>query len=342
MPHLTGSIQLTWDVLQKASGARVLSWNVQQRLTNTRVLLWNINQHLTGSRQLLWSVNQGTGEGEGQTVIPTCRSYPTVDQAFSQIYVDHLILGNTKIYWELNRRLFDPGPYVYQLQVGHTGLNNADDWQNVGSPVNDTHYALDDTRRLYGKQLETNYRIVLTTGAATYYSQPIPVWGKLSKRDWLLAREITRKELLRLTRYTATDGYLLIRKRSGTICPVCTDPLTGEITKSNDTTCYGTGYTGGYYAPLSCTFFDLSPDGRKEERDLNARGMVDDTTKKGRFIGYPLIRSLDVFVDKSSDERYYVDSVQELAELRGVPIVVAPVLKLIPFSEIVYNISVPN
>ncbi len=340
MAHIIIPVNIVWNVASRVTGiTRATTWNVSTHISTTRIISWNVGFHLNTYISIIWAVNDNPGQGV--TTVANCLIYPQPSNVFSRIYVDHLIKGNSKVYWELNRNFHDPGVYSFQLQVGATGIAGADDWINVGSPVVNNFYAIDDTQRLFGKQLNTHYRLSLITGAGTYISQPVDVFGKLNKRDWTLAREITRKEILRMNLYTATAGYLLVAKRAGTVCS-SVDPLTNESNNSLCPICYGTGYVGGYYAPLSCVFFDLPPDQRLEVRDLQARGMVDDRAKVARFIGYPLLHSRDVFVSRDSDERYYIGGIKNEADLRGVPIVVAPQVKLAPYSDIIYTFNIPG
>lgn len=327
----SSSLNVLWNVLQTLSSTRTTSWNVFQNLASTRVVSWNLLQTTNNSLIVSWVVL-------APTVI--CSPLPINNKpAFGRIYVDHLVAGPSKVYWDIDPRFLDPQPYTFQLQVGTTGNPNASDWVNVGASVVNGSYLDDVVQRLFGKQLVTHYRIQLTTPKGTYYSQPTLVTGNLNKRDWNLAREITRKELLRLNQYTAIKGSILKVKRSGTVCS-CVDPDTGEVGNSQDPVCYGTGWVGGYYTPMDCVFFDFTPDQRLEDREIQVRGMTDDSIRQIRYIGYPMLYRYDVFVDKGTDERYYVNSIQNLAELRGVPIVVAAQLTPIPFSDIIYTLPV--
>lgn len=340
MPHVTITRAMSWNVFSRVTAiTREMLWHVRVRVTPPRQMLWHVRKRLTLTRGMLWVVNDNLSTGQGQTETSTCTPWPASSTAFYRIYIDHLVRGSTKVYWELHRNFRDASPYTFQLQYNDNGLSDADNWVNVDGPVVDSFYSVDATQRLYGKQLNSYYRVRLTTGVGTYYSIPTPANGKLNKRDWNMAREITRKELLRLQRYTALNGYLLIAKRAGTVC-TCRDPLTNETTNTYCTDCYGTGWVGGYYSPYSCVFFDVSQENSKEAVDVQARGMTDDNIKQTRYVGYPHIKTRDVFVDRDSDSRYYVNSIRNLAEIRGVPIVVSPELRAAPYTDVVYNFNI--
>ena len=265
----------------------------------------------------------------------------TRDAVFKRITVDHVVEGGTRISWDLQDAFKDVGPYTYQLQVGETGVDGADDWTDVGAAEVDVFFIIDAAKRMYGNRLTHHYRLQLTTASAGYTSKPAPVYGVLSKRDWLLARAIIRRELLRHEKKASPNGYLLRRKWTGAVVPDTdvVDPLTGEIIKVENTTGEGTAFVGGYYAPVAM-FMDLSPETNHTQRDQN-RGTVNDMTVQGRAIAFPQLNSKDIWVSDTSDRRYKIHQVQNVAEIRAVPLVVKVTLKPIPFKDPAYDVAVP-
>ena len=254
--------------------------------------------------------------------------------------VDYLVSGGARVSWELARHFIDPGTYTFQLQAGHTGLEDADDWEDVDVPVVNTYFKLDNTQRLFGKTLDLYYRVKLTTDIDTYYSIPQNCFGKLLKRDWLKAKEIIRKELLRHRVLTSSDGYLLKARRYGPPCTDCSDvvtELTGEIANSHCASCYGTGFEFGYFSALPGTYADVGLEKNAEKRDPQI-GMVKPQAIQARFIGDPLLYTYDIWVEGTSDLRYYITEVDELVQMRSVPLVFNATLKLAPFTDVVYTI----
>lgn len=266
----------------------------------------------------------------------------TRDTVFSRVSVDHLVGGGSRVSWELQKTFTDPTPHTFQLQVGKTGVSTADDWEDVGAPVVDTFFVVDSTQRVYGKRLTTHYRVELTTSEGTYYSEPVATYGLLSQRDWLLAKAIVRKELLRHEKKTSPSGYFLKRKwREGTtiVDHNVVDPLTGEVVKTIDTEGKGTSKVGGYYSPLAM-FMDLSPETHHIRTDDQGRGTVNDVRIQGRTVAFPQLNAKDVWVDATSDKRYFVHSVQHSAEIRGVPIIVNVELRPAAFNDPVYEVTI--
>ena len=271
----------------------------------------------------------------------TCK--PSCENVFDMVHVSYLIRGGTRIMWTLLDTFNDPKPWSFQLQQGRTGNPEADDWEDVGLPMENTCYAIDPEKRNYSKgQQDAHYRIRLVTPVAVYYSQPVAKGGILTPRDWRLAQEITRKEKLRF-KYTSQDGYLLKRRITGLDCPRCLDLQTKEVTDPYCPQCWGTGKECGYYYPMGCIWCDLSPvTQRKQIDDQGMRGTITDIVISGRMLMMPLIEELDVWVSRKTDDRYYIATIRNAAEIRGVPLISNVELRPAPFTDVIYNLPIPQ
>lgn len=265
---------------------------------------------------------------------------PSCSDVFDMVHVSYLIRGGTRVMWTLRPKFSDPQPWTFQLQVGLNG-SEFGNWENVGLPIDNSCYAIDPQKRVYGKVLFTHYRVKLTTPNGTYYSTPVSKSGILEARDWRIAQEIVRKEKLRF-RYTSQDGYLLKRRIGGKDCSRCLDLQTGEITDPYCPECLGTGQQCGYFYPLSCIWADVSPRTRRLHIDDQAvRGTVGDIVVSGRMLMLPVVDEFDVWVSRKTDDRYYIQSIQNVAEIRGVPLISNVELRPAPYTDVVYNIAIP-
>lgn len=271
--------------------------------------------------------------------------------AFKRLLVDHSFQGQTRVAWELNRQLVDPGVYWFQLQVGRAAVPETPDWLAVGVEAADAPYLTDATQRLYGKNPETHYRVRLRTSEGTYYSEPTPIRGKLSIKDWLTVQEITRKELLRHSEQTSNVGYLLRRKRehdsNSAARPEAYDPLTDEVIQSRgrpgeEDDDYGTGLIGGYYAAVSCVFFDLSPEKKVIDRATPQQGTSRDDVRQARCVGMPFLDKDDVWVDKHSDERYRIKNPTVVTHHHNVPVVLNVDLVLAAYTDPIYRVPLTS
>lgn len=259
---------------------------------------------------------------------------------FRRVSVDNMIRGVTRVWWQLEPLFNDPGPHVFQLQYGNTGIPDSPDWHNVGSPILDGYMAYDEEWRHSGSDLLTHYRVTLTTPKDTYVSQPVNCFGEMPERDWLMAREVVRREMLRHD-YVSVSGYLLKPYRFGRPCKRCRDALTQEVLDSNCPICNGTGFEVGYHPALPLQCWDLSLQTIAEQQDNEVKGTTRDNAEvQARIIGWPAINRNDIWVNGKSDERWLVHAIQVAAALRGVPLIYNIQMGLIPFSSPIYELEI--
>jgi hypothetical protein len=259
---------------------------------------------------------------------------------FRRVAVDHMVRGVTRVWWQLEPAFNDPGPRIFQLQYGNTALRDSPDWHNVGGPITDGYLAYDAEWRNSASDLLTHYRVTLTTDKDIYVSQAVSCFGELAERDWVLAREIIRKEQLR-HKYVSVSGYLLKPYRFGRPCVRCRDQLTGEVLDSNCPICNGTGFEVGYHPALPMQCWDLTTQTISEHQDDQLKGTTrENAYVQARVIGFPTINRNDIWVNGSSDERWLVHDIQIAAAMRGVPLIYNIRLGLMPFASPVYAIEV--
>lgn len=266
--------------------------------------------------------------------MPTTSSFP-----FRRLSVDHLIEGGSRIWWELDPAFRVAQPWYYQLQAGKTGLTTATDWVDVGSAVLNGYYAVDDQKRLYGKRLETHYRVVLTTGSRKYVSLPVHVEGQLDEASWLKARELLRKDTI-LDPLVSVEGYLIKRLRYGARCTRCLNTLTNEIEDSRCPQCRGTGYKVGYHPPVPLCI-RMDPMTISELRNGTAApGQTQYNTVTAHTNAFPQLALEDIWVDANSDLRFALDTIKHTAAIRGVPLFSQVTMHQLPFTDLVYTIPV--
>lgn len=250
--------------------------------------------------------------------------------------------GGTLIEWALSYDMQDPPPYRFTIQLGSTESNASSDWQTVGH-TSDSFFFIDPTPRHDTIASDPVYRIILNTQCGEYIGAPLSSSRYMNNRQWKLASEIIRKELLRHSSFASKEGYLLFRKRFGLKCAQCTDKYTGEILKPDCISCYGTGISGGYHPPMPAQFADMdliqkrfyiSPSG-----DQSGLGTVISPTTKARFVGYPSIRSYDVWIDKNSDDRYYIHTVADAARVGNSVVVQIAELRLAHPNDIIHKFN---
>jgi len=259
-------------------------------------------------------------------------------QAFFELYVDHAPKGGSIVYWGLRRDFCDAGPYSFQLQWAETIEG---EFVDAGSPVVDMYYAVDVTQRVWAKSIESYYRVILTTSEGVYTSFAKQGNGTWNKRDWLIARDIMRKERLLMTKFTGWNGFLLKRKIWGEQCPVCTDWDTQEVGDGKCPTCFGTGKVGGYWPGYETWAYEIPATPKNREKTwVDDRTYIheDQVLPQMRMSAYPHLGSYDVFVDGDSGRRYVLRKVSVAAEMRGIPLINNVEFKLAPFTDIIYDV----
>jgi hypothetical protein len=265
---------------------------------------------------------------------------PQCEFVFDRVHVSYLIRGGARVMWDIVPEFSDPLPWTFQLQVGKTANNAADDWTDVGLPADNSFYAIDSAQHVFGRTQFTHYRVKLSTTIDTYYSQPTNGLGVLDRRDWRLATEAVRQERVR-NRLESQVGYLLKRRSSGLRCTLCTEHQTAETLDPNCPQCFGTGFQCGYYYPMPCVYADIGPKATYTHLDPN-RGTVNDIVVQARMLMVPLLESLDVWVSKKTDDRYYIHEIQSIAERKGIPLIANVKLRPAPYSDVIYDIEIPE
>lgn len=271
---------------------------------------------------------------------PSCQ--PECDGVFARVDVAAATVGGTRVTWQTVAEFADPGPLTAQLEWSASGHPQADDWQAVGPPVLDPAFLVDPEQRVWGTVNLGRYRVVLRSASgAVYRSAPTAAEGIVPERDRLWARELARKEQLRLTATAAgIYGYLLAERRYGVLCS-CVDPVTREQANSSCPICFGRRYVGGYHAAIPCWSADPVPeDLRKLVDHAGGRGSVADIATWARMVATLPIVSNDVWVNHASDERYVIHDVRELVTVRGVAVVYGVKLWKAPRTDIVYRVPV--
>lgn len=264
------------------------------------------------------------------------------DNIFRQISTQVVTTGGTQVSWELSPHLRHPLPYRYRLQLAECngGFEPNAAWIYVGAAEENVWTLTDPSQRWYANDRTVAYRVELTTPVGVYYSPPVPPLGGLNRRDVNIARNILRLEML-AHKLGSRKGFLYKRKLCGEVCVgCCRDAMTGQVTDSQCEICFGTEYVGGYYTPIPAVFANTDPTGREPRLDP-ARGNTDEVWTRGRMPGLPPLLTRDIFVDERTDERWVLGQVRTLAEMRGIPLVYSVELKLLPASDIVYQLPRP-
>jgi hypothetical protein len=271
------------------------------------------------------------------------------DPVFQRLRVDHMVLGITRLTWEVAPCYAGPGPWFFKVQVSDTGVDTSI-WCDVTGWLADVFTVEIGPVLRGGRNLTTHFRVLADINGVVYTSHPQNAFGNLNPDQWSKAQYIVSQERLRFQTIGAPCGWLLKRKRRGEVPDpadrrnAVTDFLTGEITKTVDPATVGTEYFGGFYAPVPYQL-DMEPGGLYEQRDeVQMRGTIDDEAlvRQARIIFDPPVAYWDAFVADQSDLRFYFHRIKHVAEIGMVPLISQAELRLAPFTDVIYTVEVPQ
>lgn len=212
---------------------------------------------------------------------------------------------------------------AHLVDVYRAGAPNGP-WENLASALPSTYHFLDkhfnlpapekrtDVREglnLFSLSREVYYMVTVTppSGSANAFSSAAtPIEPGLDKRTRLFKRKILRDEATAFRRLNGISIVALKRKRWGIRCRVCWDPVTKEGTMEHCSTCFGTTYEGGYWAPVLIR-------GRRTpgavDTALDAHGNREVKYVNFTVLDFPHLEYQDVLVDVRRNERYIVQRV---------------------------------
>jgi hypothetical protein len=240
------------------------------------------------------------------------------------------------IEWTLDPRFcFEDEVVGFEIDMSRGG-----EWFRITeSVITDMCLYVDQDKYRCGLRDDLYYRVVaVDLSGNEYNSKPTHIfecWR--DKKQWLIAREVMRKEYLRFRQLpTAVEGKLLKRRQHGPKCTVCTDWDTGEVISPGCTNCYGTGFTGGYYNAIPY-WLDLSGTSTKEQKTATF-GVVDNKARIARGISYPIVSPNDVWVACKSNERFNINKVESTGETLIIPLIYRITLSELPQSDEAYKV----
>lgn len=218
--------------------------------------------------------------------------------------------------WRLNDSFSAPPPFEFRVQSSPTPSGP---WTDMSGRIKDTFFWAAD-RLPVSKTASRNYRVAMTDAdGREYASEPKIPCGDLSLHEFLIAREVLRKEELNARRFTAVHGELWIAATYGRRCP-CLDPITGDVRSSHCHMCHGTGFVPSHFGPFGMWMQFSEKQNHGASHDA-VGGTKDDKHFSVRVIGTPQVKKNDVIRDEGSGMMYYVQAVSNVAEMRRIPIV---------------------
>lgn len=260
-------------------------------------------------------------------------------KVFEYVRVYPRVEGGTLVEWALHPSFNKPG--TFEVQWSHSGVADADDWKQICLTTYEVNLAVDPERRLFGQSTDLYYRVLLHVSDDEIYTSNIePAYGSLCRREYLIAREITRQELQHMNKGKGgSTGLLFRRKQWGVPCdnPGCLNTDTNEPTKSNCPVCLGTGFKGGYFPGVPyCLIFNA---GQQSSVRITDQGNADTVSVMARSIPFPMPQTYDFYLEDLTDRRWVVGGTYVATHIRNAPVVVSLELRLAPTSDVIQTVT---
>ena len=256
---------------------------------------------------------------------------------FTRVDIYNRVRGGALIAWQLSPAVRLDAEPTFTVEASRSGVG---DWEVVA--VTTGYYAaIDESRWLYGKAPRLHYRVRFTTAGRTHTSPRYQIGANLDGRDAAILRDIVRKEALRF-RQSGQCGFLYKRRHWGPRCTACHDYDTGSVLNSNCGSCFGTGYSGGYFPPVEFWLSQVSAGPQRRKAVADGLGVRGDRNIVVRALCCPWIDSDDVWVDFDSDQRYYIQTVNEVNYRGSIFLFDSVELRLAAATDIIYQLERPD
>lgn len=254
---------------------------------------------------------------------------------FSLFNISPDYLGGFVYSWEISGGFNDPSPWTFIVQRGST---QSGPWETISPElVNVIAWRDEGGKNLFGKSNSLYFRVCLKTVRGMYFSNAVQPYGDLKRREFLLAREIIRRESLRARVLSGVECEVYIRSTFGPKCTFCIDPVTGDVRDSHCRKCLGTGRYPAYFGPHKM-MLSFSPDTAHYKANSND-GTHETRTFEALAIGNPVLKKGDVVIDVGQDKRYVVGVASVVSEVRRVACLQRIGFDEAPLSDSIYRIG---
>jgi len=160
------------------------------------------------------------------------------------------------------------------------------------------------------------YRVVVTPPSGRDYSVEVVsvVEPRLAGPQRLLKQKILRDESLTFKKLNGVEIAVVKRMHWGPRCVKCWDKTTKTVTRANCSTCFGTGFSPGYFAPL----LTLGRRGTiPSAKQIAPQGVAEYRPTQVTILDAPKVEPDDILVFLKDNKRFIVKAVLQ-TELRTV------------------------
>ena len=254
----------------------------------------------------------------------------------TNIQVRSFDLGYLDLYWDVSPCHEDINNYEFVVEKSD---NEFGPYHDLTIPFTDRYHIRDNT--VSGQHAFYNkiyYRIRVQERANPSNFEVFPKMGgtKLAAKPDLAALEMARINNLKLKEFTGRKVWVFPRKKSGQRCGVCFDEVSQRKLLSNCSVCFGTGWVGGYHAPIETYALIVTPN----EQTIHANvGNVDLENTSMMMGNYPEIHEGDVVVEAENIRWRVASTISKVAKARALIRQQAPIHR-IPKSDVEFSLPI--
>lgn len=237
--------------------------------------------------------------------------------------------------WDVRPDFEEPGPWEFLVQAAESP---AGDWRDVSPVVANAFAWRSDSHLRVGKGYVLYFRLLMRSPSGIHESVVVTPYGDLSRRDFLIGRDVMRIAVLQSRTMAGVEVDLWSSSTWGPRCE-CRDPVTGRVRDTHCRKCLGTGYNPGYHGPFR-VWADFSPNAAHTvEAGQDGSGVVSQKQFEVRMVASVPLKKNDAIRDIRSGKIYYVDKAQYDTEIRRVPLLQNCVVFEAPVTDAVYAIT---
>ena len=237
---------------------------------------------------------------------------------------------NVSLEWDVDPSIQYAGPFNFSiLRSG----NPTGPFETIAANIGDVYTYEDTTSHLSGMLKEIFYQVIHDN----FSCEPRNVRHLLPQQKYLIWKKILKDEDILLRKGSGREVYMLKRRHWGTRCTECYDTKTGKLLKKHCEICYGTTFSGGYFAPIRM-WASLKPS--SPGTDFTSETSTPEVDTCSMWMPpIPRLRKGDIIVETEINRRWEVTAEQPTELLRN-PMHQDITLSRLPVGHITYKLAV--
>lgn len=246
---------------------------------------------------------------------------------FASIDVDPFFGAGFIVRWTLGKESEFQLPLRFQVFCSEA---QDEAYKPISPEIEDAYsYAeQDEAQRFLPKDVTLYFRVQATDAAGqVVMSDPVSLFQRLSREEYLIARRMIGIEALSLRRRSGVPCDIWQKSVLAPACPTCADPILGSPASASCPACLGTGTYPPFYGP-SPSLVEFSP--RDKSVKLDTGVVLSDGLFDVRGVAAQVARN-DILAQ--GGRLYRAIKVTNAVEIRRVPVVVKIVATEISASD---------